>query len=130
MDGLRPAEQDLLERFADYFGVDLNELAKALGDLSALPWATRVLVYGDAVTLALVDGMSGAEELHLADLVARMAMPAETASAVSAWVSDYDALLRRRCWVSLPPGQHSSAVPGWRRRVACRPGRGRTGSAG
>ncbi len=46
-------------------------------------------------TLALVDGMSGAEEQHLRDLAARMAMPAETALAVSAWVSDYDALLER-----------------------------------
>lgn len=95
VDGLHPAEEDLLERYADYFGVDLNDLPKVPEDLSTLPWATRVLVYRDAVTLALVGGKSGAEEQHLRDLAARMAMPPETASAVSAWVSDYDALLER-----------------------------------
>ena len=38
-------------------------------DLSALPWATRVLVYRDAVTLALADEMSAEEEeRYLRDL--------------------------------------------------------------
>ena len=64
-------------------------------DLSALPWATRVLVYRDAVTLALADEMSPEEERYLGDLAERMGLPAETVAALFTWVRDYEALLNR-----------------------------------
>ena len=54
-DGLHPAERELLDHHAAHFGVDLDNLPVVPDDLSALPWATRVLVYRDAVTLALID---------------------------------------------------------------------------
>ena len=95
MDGLHPAERELLDQHAAHFGVDLENLPTVPRDLSALPWATRVLVYRDAVTLALVDEMSAEEERHLVDLAERNRLPAETVAAVSAWVADYEALLER-----------------------------------
>ena len=94
-DGLHPAERELLERHAAHFGVDLDNLPEVPRDLSTLPWATRVLVYRDAVTLALVDGMSAEEEQYLRDLADRMGLPAETVAAVFTWVDDYEALLAR-----------------------------------
>ena len=78
-DGLHPAERELLEHHAAHFGVDLDDLPAVPRDLSALPWATRVLVFRDAVTLAQVDGMSAEEERYLDVLAERMALPAETA---------------------------------------------------
>lgn len=95
-DGLHAAEHDLLEQCAARFGVDLGELPEVPRDLSALPWPTRVLVYRDAVTLALADGVSTEEEQqHLRDLAERMGLPAETVAAVSTWVLDYESLLER-----------------------------------
>ena len=94
-DGLHPAERELLEHHAAHFGVDLDDLPAVPRDLSALPWATRVLVFRDAVTLAQVDGMSAEEERYLDALAERMALPAETAGAISTWVHDYEALLER-----------------------------------
>ena len=75
--------------------MDLDDLPAVPRDLSALPWATRVLVFRDAVTLAQVDGMSAEEERYLDALAERMALPAETAGAISTWVHDYEALLER-----------------------------------
>lgn len=95
VDGLHPAERELLDQYAAHFGVDLNNLPEVPRDLSALPWATRVLVYRDAVTLALADEMSPEEEQHLEDLAQRMELPAEIAAAVFAWVRDYEELLER-----------------------------------
>lgn len=95
-DGLHPAERDLLEQHAAHFGVDLDDLPEVPRDLSALPWATRVLVYRDAVTLALADEtMSPEEEQHLKDLAQRMGLPAETVTGVHTWVRDYEELLGR-----------------------------------
>ncbi len=94
-DGLHPAVRELLDQYAAHFGVDLDNLPAVPRDLSALPWATRVLVYRDAVTLALADEMSAEEERYLRDLAERMGLPAETVAAVSAWVGDYAALLQR-----------------------------------
>ena len=94
-DGLTPAEQELLGQHAARFGLDLDGLPAVPRDLSTLPWATRVLVYRDAVTLALVDGLSAEEERHLLDLANRMGLPTETVVAISAWVMDYEALLDR-----------------------------------
>ena len=95
VDGLHPAEQDLLDQHAAHFGVDLDNLPEVPRDLSALPWATRVLVYRDAVTLALADEMSAEEEQYLRDLAERMGLPTETVEAVFTWVGDYEALLDR-----------------------------------
>ena len=95
VDGLHPAERELLDQHAAHFGVDLDNLPEVPRDLSALPWATRVLVYRDAVTLALADGMSPEEERYLSDLAERMGLPAETVAAVVTWVGDYEALLDR-----------------------------------
>ena len=95
VDGLHPAERDLLDQYAAHFGVDLDNLPAVPRDLSALPWATRVLVYRDAVTLALVDEMSTEEERYLRGLAERMGLPAKTVAAVFTWVGDYEALLER-----------------------------------
>ena len=95
VDGLHPAERELLDQHAAHFGVDLDNLPVVPRDLSALPWATRVLVYRDAITLALADEMSAEEERYLSDLADRMGLPAETVAAVFAWVRDYEALLDR-----------------------------------
>ena len=95
VDGLHPAERELLDQHAARFGVDLDNLPAVPRDLSALPWATRVLVYRDAVMLARVDEMSAEEERYLRDLGDRMGLPAETVAAVTTWVADYDALLER-----------------------------------
>ena len=95
VDGLHPANRELLEQYAAHFGVDLDHLPEVPRDLSALPWATRVLVYRDAVTLALADEMSPEEEQHLKVLAQRMALPAETVAAVFTWVRDYEELLER-----------------------------------
>ena len=95
VDGLHPAERELLDQHAAHFGVDLDNLPVVPRDLSALPRATRVLVYRDAVTLALADEMSAEEERYLSDLADRMGLPAETVAAVFAWVRDYEALLDR-----------------------------------
>ena len=94
-DGLHPAERELLDHHAERFGVDLEKLPPLPRDLSALPWATRVLVYRDAVTLALVDEMSAEERQYLKDLAGRRALPAATVDAVFSWVRDYGALLER-----------------------------------
>ena len=95
VDGLHPAERELLIQHAAHFGVDLDNLPTVPRNLSTLPWATRVLVYRDAVTLALADGMSAEEERHLRELAHRMELPTETVGAVSKWVGDYEALLER-----------------------------------
>ena len=94
-DGLHPAERELLEHHAGRFGVDLDDLPAVPRDLSALPWATRILVYRDAVTLAAVDEMTAEEERYLDDLAERLRLPHETVEAVSAWVRDYEALIER-----------------------------------
>jgi len=95
VDGLHPAERELLNQHAEHFGVDLDNLPAVPRDLSALPWATRVLVYRDAVTLALADEMSAEEERYLTELAERMGLPADTVAAIFTWVGDYEALLHR-----------------------------------
>ncbi len=94
-DGLHPAERELLEHHAARFEVDLDDLPAVPRDLSALPWATRVLVFRDAVTLALVDEMSAEEERYLDGLAERLTLPDETVDAICTWVRDYEALLKR-----------------------------------
>ena len=95
-DGIHPAEQELLDEHSARFGVDLDNLPDVPDDLSALPWSTRVLVYRDAVILALADDLSSPEEeRYLADLAERMKLPPETTDSISAWVADYGTLLER-----------------------------------
>lgn len=95
VDGLHPAERDILHQHAAHFGVDLDDLPAVPRDLSTLPWATRVLAYRDAVTLALVDEIGPGEEQYLRDLADRMGLPTETVVEICTWVADYEALLAR-----------------------------------
>ena len=65
-------------------------------DLSDVSWSTRILIYRDACMLASADGsVSSAEEIHLADLASRMALPSGVTESVQAWVRDYGHLLER-----------------------------------
>ena len=95
-DGLHPSEQDLLEHHAKRFGIDLGNLPDVPEDLTDLPWATRVLVYRDAVMLSLANAhTSDQEQEYLAELAERMKLPIETTDAISAWANDYGVLLER-----------------------------------
>ena len=95
-DGLHPNERDLLDHHAAQFGIDLGALPEVPEDLTELPWPTRVLVYRDAVMLALADEHVSAEEQeYLANLAERMKIPAKTAESISEWVTDYGELLER-----------------------------------
>ena len=95
-DGIHSDEQDILDQHADRFGIDLCNLPDVPEDLTELPWATRVLVYRDAVMLAMADeDTSDEERRYLADLAGRMNLPAETIDSISLWVQDYGALLER-----------------------------------
>lgn len=95
-DGLHPAEQEILERQASQFGVDLDSLPEVPEDLSVLPWTTRILVYRDAYMLALADGSaSAAEEQYLSELAKSMILPTETTETIRGWVRDYGNLLER-----------------------------------
>ena len=95
-DGLHPNEQDLLDHHAERFGIDLGALPAVPEDLTKVPWATRVLVYRDAVMLALADEhVSSEEHEYLSDLAERMKISAATADSISVWVQDYGALLER-----------------------------------
>ena len=94
--GLHLRQQDLLEHYAERFGVDLRRLPDVPEDLTDLPWATRVLVYRDAVMLSVADESTrGEEREHLSNLAERMKIPSETACSISVWVNDYGALLER-----------------------------------
>ena len=95
-DGLHPREQGLLEYHAARFGVDLCSLPDVPEDLADLPWATRVLVYRDAVMLSQADEPTSTEEREqLSNLAAQMKLSSETAYSISVWVNDYSALLER-----------------------------------
>ena len=76
-DGLHPDEQDLLDHHAQRFGIDLSTLPDVPEDLTEVPWATRLLVYRDAVILALADEhVSDEEREYLAELAERMKISA------------------------------------------------------
>ena len=95
-DGLHPDEQDILKQQAANFGIALDSLPDVPDDLSKLPWATRVLVYRDALMLALADEHTSPEkQQYLADLAKQMALPTKTTASISSWVKDYGALLER-----------------------------------
>ena len=95
-DGLHSDEQDILERHAEQFGIDLDNLPDVPDDLTELPWATRVLVYRDAVMLAMADEDTSDEERQfLAELASRMKLPADTVESISVWVQEYGTLLER-----------------------------------
>ena len=95
-DGIHSDEEEILDRHAERFGIDLGNLPDVPQDLTELPWATRVLVYRDAVMLTLADGDTSDEERqYLTDLAERMKLPAETANSISVWVQEYGTLLER-----------------------------------
>lgn len=95
-DGLHPSEQELLEGHAARFGVNLGALPDVPEDLTDLAWATRVLVYRDAVMLSLADEhLSVEEQEYLSELADRMELSAETADAISEWVKEFGSLLER-----------------------------------
>ena len=95
-DGIHPAEQAILERYASQFDLSLDGLPSVPSDLSEISWATRILIYRDAFFLALADGtLSTIEEERLADLAERMGLPEGAAESIQAWVRDYGALLDR-----------------------------------
>ena len=95
-DGLHPNERDLLDHHAERFDIDLGALPDVPEDLTEVPWATRVLVYRDAVMLALADEHVSIEEReYLSDLAERVKIPTPTADSISAWAKDYGALLKR-----------------------------------
>ena len=103
-DGLHPSEQEMLETQARQLGVDLRRLPAVPDDLTQLPWAARVLVYKDALTLAAADGvMSDAEIAYLAALAERMQLPEETIAALTTWVADFGQLLERFDALMIPP---------------------------
>lgn len=95
-DGVDPEEQAILERCASQFGVDLNALPSPPADLSAVSWATRILIYRDAFMLALADGTSSPiEDERLAELAERMELDAGTTESIRVWVRDFGTLLER-----------------------------------
>ena len=95
-DGLHISEQEILEQHAEQFGIDLADLPEVPEDLTELPWATRVLVYRDAVMLAIADETTSEEERqHLAGLAERMQLPQEIADSLASWVEEYGLLLER-----------------------------------
>lgn len=95
-DGLHPDEKILLEQQAATFGIDLNNLPEVPHDLSDLPWATKVFVYRDSITLAHADGsVSEEEEKHLIELSERLNISSETAQKIRDWVDDYSDILSR-----------------------------------
>ena len=105
VDGLHDSEQEILDHQAERFGIDLTNLPDVPEDLTELPWATRVLVYRDAVMLAIADEETSDEERrYLVDLARRMKLPSETIDAIEAWVREYGALLERLDEIVEPPG--------------------------
>ena len=95
-DGIHPSEQEMLTQQAESFGVDMDDLPDVPENLTDLPWATRVLVYRDAVMLSIADeSTSGEEREYLADLATRMDLPNEIADSISVWVQDYGNLVER-----------------------------------
>ena len=96
VDGLHPAEQTLLEQQAKLLGVTLDNLPTVPDDLSNLPWATKIMVYRDALVLAFADDIiSPEEDEYLAKLSERMQLSKNTAELIHSWVNDYSALLDR-----------------------------------
>ena len=105
VDGLHDSEQEILDQHAERFGIDLANLPDVPEDLTELPWATRVLVYRDAVMLAIADEETSDEERrYLVDLARRMKLPSETIDAIEAWVREYGSLLERLDEIVEPPG--------------------------
>lgn len=95
-DGLHQDEKDILENQAEIFGIDLDDLPEIPEDLSTLSWGTRVLVYRDAILLALEDKIiSENEQKYLDDLAKRLGFSPDMADTILTWVRDYDMLLSR-----------------------------------
>ena len=94
--GIHSDEKDILEQHAARFGIDLGNLPNVPDDLTELPWATRVLVYRDALMLSMVDeDISEDERRYLDGLAGRMELPDDTVDSISAWVQNYGTLLEQ-----------------------------------
>jgi hypothetical protein len=96
-DGLQPIEEALLQQQAANFGLDMESLPPMPKELGDVPWPTRVLVYRDALMLALADDgtLSSEEQQYLRELTGRLRLPTERAEAILDWVKDYSAVLDR-----------------------------------
>ena len=95
-DGIHSAEQEILDHHAERLGIDLDNLPDVPDDLMELPWVTRVLVYRDAVMLALADeDTSDVEQQYLSTLAERMQLPESVVGSISDWVQEYGELLER-----------------------------------
>ena len=88
--------QEILDQHTERFGINLGNLPDVPEDLTELPWATRVLVYREAVMLAIANGVTSDEERqYLPDLASRMRLPAETIDSISLCVQGYGKLLEQ-----------------------------------
>ena len=95
-DGIDPEEQEILERYADQLGVDLDKLPSVPEDMSDISWATRILIYRDVFMLALADKtLSSAEKERLATLAEKMGLQSTTTDSVQKWTREYKALLEQ-----------------------------------
>lgn len=95
-DGLHDLERAMLGERAAALKVDLNSLPDVPEDLSNVPWATRVLVYRDAVMLAYADGEKSDEETeHLDMLRVKLAISSARADEIEQWILDQSSLLDR-----------------------------------
>lgn len=95
-DGLHPDEEALLQQQALNFGLNLASLPQVPRDLSQLPWATRVLVYRDALMLAGADSeLSAKEQEYLLQLAQRLQLQEKVTREIAEWVNAYSNLLGR-----------------------------------
>jgi len=95
-DGLHPDEEAILQQQAITFGVNLSSLPEVPQNLATLPWATRVLVYRDALMLAYADGeLSDREQAYLVSLADDLKLKETTTNEIREWVDEYSSLLNR-----------------------------------
>ena len=95
-DGIHSDEKDILDQHAARFGIELGDLPDVPEDLTELPWATRVLVYRDALMLSMADeDTSDEERKYLDELAERMKLPYYTIDSISTWVQGYGMLLEQ-----------------------------------
>ena len=66
-------------------------------ELGTIPWPTRVMVYRDALMLALADAgsLSPEEQDYLRSLAERLGLPEDRCADILAWVTDYSDVLDR-----------------------------------
>lgn len=93
-DGLQPIEEELLQQQASGLGVDLEDLPQVPQDLSQIPWATRILVYRDALMLANADDKLSPEEVeYLSTLARRLGLSSKITQQIEDWLKSYEEVL-------------------------------------